>query len=130
MRFISIFFCCLVFKATAQPPANYSKQLKEIALAEQLRHERLTQSGNTGTDNIVAVVSNFDAKYYRCEWEVDPAVRFIKGKVTVYYTITATGTSISLDLMSPLIVDSVKQRNTSLGKQQANNTVQIDFLQQ
>ncbi len=122
MRIISLFFCFLIFKATAQLPADYFKQLNEIAMAERLNHERIN-----GTNNIITAVSNFDVKYYRCEWEVDPAIRFIKGKVTVYYIVTGTGTSISLDLMSPLVVDSVKQRNNSLVKLQTNNILQIDF---
>jgi aminopeptidase N len=54
-------------------------------------------------------------------------VRYIKGKTTIYYTITNTGTSITLDLMGQLIADSVKQRNTLLSKQQNNNVLQIDF---
>jgi aminopeptidase N len=127
MRFITMFFLCLIFKATAQPPVGLRHQVKEIALAEQLRHARLGPTGNTGTENIINAVSNFDAKYYRCEWEVDPAVRFIKGKITVYYIVTATGNSISLDLMSPLVADSVKQRNVTLLKQHTNNILQIDF---
>ena len=116
MRLISIFFCCIIFKATAQQPANYYKQINEIAAAEQLRHARLSPNGTTTTTDLLTAASNFDAKYYRCEWEVDPAIRYIKGKVTVYYTISATGNSISLDLMSPLAVDSVTQRNILLLK--------------
>ena len=127
MRIISILFCCIIFKASAQPPANYCKQINEIALAEQLRHQRLSPTGNTTTNDFLTAASNFDAKYYRCEWEVDPAVRFIKGKVTVYYTVSATGSSISLDLMAPLVVDSVKQRNSVLSKNHSNNILQIDF---
>ena len=127
MRLISIFFCCIIFKATAQPPANYYKQINEIAAAEQLRHARLSPNVTTTTTDLLTAASNFDAKYYRCEWEVDPAIRYIKGKVTVYYTISATGNSISLDLMSPLAVDSVTQRNILLSKNHANNILQIDF---
>ncbi len=127
MRLISIFFCCIIFKATAQPPANYYKQINEIAAAEQLRHARLSPNGTTTATDLLTAASNFDAKYYRCEWEVDPAIRYIKGKVTVYYTISATANSISLDLMSPLVVDSVTQRNILLLKNHANNILQIDF---
>lgn len=127
MRFISILFYCIIFKAMAQPPANYCKQITEIALSEQLRHQRLNPTGNTTTNDILTAASNFDAKYYCCEWEVDPAIRYIKGKVTVYYTVYATGTSISLDLMSSLVVDSVKQRNIILSKNHTNNILQIDF---
>ncbi|MEI9957610.1 MAG: hypothetical protein WDM90_15235 [Ferruginibacter sp.] len=71
--------------------------------------------------------SNFDVKYYRCEWEVDPAFRYINGKVTVYYEITDAANSISLDIMAPLVVDDVQQRGTSLTIAQTSTTVQINF---
>lgn len=128
MRIYFTLFCLLALNAVAQQPKNFTLQVKEIALQEQLRHQRLSpQPGDGNSNNIINAVSNFDAKYYRCEWEVDPAIRYIKGKVTVYYTTLATGTSISLDLMTPLVVDSVKQRNNNLSKQHTNNILQIDF---
>jgi aminopeptidase N len=128
MRIIFMFLSLLVLNVQAQPPQNIRQQAKQIALQEQLRHQRLNpQPGNDNSSNIINAISNFDAKYYRCEWEVDPAIRYIKGKITVYYTTLASGTSISLDLMAPLVVDSVTQRNTLLTKQHANNILQINF---
>ena len=70
-----------------------------------------------GQEQLTGASNNFDVKYYRCEWEVDPAVRFIKGKVTAYFTITAAANSISFDLVSSLITDSVKRRNSKLNYQ-------------
>jgi aminopeptidase N len=127
MRFIAIFFMFITFKVSAQQPGDFSKQLKEIVLAEQLRHVRLSPVGNAENTTVLTAPSNFDVKYYRCEWEVDPAIRYIKGKVTVYYTVTDVATTISLDLMNPLVVDSVIQRNIALTNQQANNVLQINF---
>jgi aminopeptidase N len=127
MRFIAIFFMFITFKVSAQQPGDFSKQLKEIVLAEQLRHVRLSPVGNAENTTVLTAPSNFDVKYYRCEWEVDPAIRYIKGKVTVYYTVTDAATTISLDLMNPLVVDSVIQRNIALTNQQANNVLQINF---
>jgi aminopeptidase N len=122
MRFIIIFFLALIFKVSAQITEPV-KQVMEIALAEQRSHERIIPV----TDNILTAPSNFDVKYYRCEWEVDPAIRYIKGKVTLYYVMTSSGSGITLDLMVPLITDSVTQRNVQLSKQQANNTLQVNF---
>jgi aminopeptidase N len=122
MRIIVIFFLALIFKVTAQT-ADPIQEVNKIALAEQRSHERIV----TTTDNILTASNNFDAKYYRCEWEVDPAVRYIKGKVTLYYVMMSSGSNITLDLMAPLVVDSVTQRNVQLSKQQANNTVQVNF---
>jgi len=111
-----------MFSEVIAQPANYAEKVNAIADMERTAHERLMDN-----DNTTLASNNFDVKYYRCEWEVDPAVRFIKGKVTLYFTITAAGNSISLDLMSPLITDSVRQRNTLLNYQHANNVLQINF---
>jgi aminopeptidase N len=70
---------------------------------------------------------NFDVKYYRCEWEVDPAVRYINGKVTVYFKMLSASSSIELDLMNTLMVDSVKRSNIVYGFSQTINTVLINF---
>ncbi len=127
MKVFTLVFSLLYFNALAQQHTDNCKQVAEIAHAEMLSHQRLDITGANGTIDVATAASNFDAKYYRCEWEVDPAVRYIKGKVTVYYTVTNAGSSISLDLMNDLVVDSVKQRNMPLLVQHANNVLQINF---
>lgn len=81
-------------------------------------------SGFTGT---TAASDNFDVKYYRCEWELNPAVRFINGKVTVYFKMLAAGSSITLDLMSPLSVTDVKYHGNTITWSQPSNTVVVNF---
>ena len=125
-----IFFTCLLFtvlQATAQQPLLHIKQVKELAAQEGNAHARLSPQSPATADGLSGASTNFDVKYYRCEWEVDPAIRYIAGKVTVYYVITAAASDITFDLMSPLVADSVKQRNSSLNKQQTNNTLQVFF---
>ena len=39
-----------------------------------------------GTSN---ASGNFNVNYYRCEWNVDPSIRYIAGKVTSYFKITS-----------------------------------------
>ena len=116
-----IFYTCLLMfsKLFAQ---THEDALQKIVLAEKESHERIINA-----DNVTGASNNFDVKYYRCEWEADPAVRFIKGKVTVYFTMITAANSISLDLMSLLITDSVKQKNVLLNFQHANNVLQINF---
>src|SRR5438132_11665030 len=100
---------------------NFCKE-PDIAFQERLAHERLFDQ-----QNLTGASTNFDVKYYRCEWEVDPAINYISGKVTVYYTILSSANSISFDLMSAFTVDSVKQRSVSLAKQHSNNVLQVNF---
>ena len=98
------------------------KTVEDIALMERISHERLEQKvEQTGAS------LNFDVKYYRAEWEVDPAVRFIKGKVTTYFKMLQSGNSITLDLMNGLIVDSIKQRTSTLSFIYSNNVLQVNF---
>ena len=120
----SIFTTLLLagLQVSAQSPVEYCKQVSDIAMMERINHERIA-NGTNGT----LASNNFDVKYYRCEWEVDPAIYYITGKVTVYYVMTTASSSISLDLMSSMTVDSVKQRNALLGKLHASNVLQVNF---
>jgi aminopeptidase N len=73
-----------------------------ISQKEKEAHTTLfsTQSPNSG--------QNFDVKHYRCEWEIDPNVRYIKGKVRITFKLTAdTARLLKLDFYSGLGVDSV-----------------------
>jgi len=51
--------------------------------------------------------SNFDVHAYECRWELDPAIRYIRGSVTCAFVATAPGSAITLDLRDNLTVDSV-----------------------
>ena len=95
---------------------------KDIAAMEAAAHGRITTAEGSSFAS-----ANFDVNYYRCRWEVDPAVRYIGGSVTVYYTITSATSSVTLDMMSTLIADSVKQRGASLTYSQVNNGIDINF---
>ncbi|MBK7432871.1 MAG: T9SS type A sorting domain-containing protein [Chitinophagaceae bacterium] len=111
---------------SAQTDGDRCKSVNEIALMEQLAHQRLDGQGVDGTNGTLAS-NNFDVKYYRCDWEVNPAVRFIKGSVTIYFVMTAGSANIQLDLMNPLVVDSVKQRNVLLAKSHVSNVLTVNF---
>ena len=110
----------------AQLPAESGKAATDIPFLERAVHQRIIAANNSITA-ITSASNNYDVKYYRCEWEVNPAVRYISGKITIYFTITSSTNNIQTDLMNPLVVDSVKQRNTMLTKQHSNNTLSIDF---
>ncbi|MEP6674605.1 MAG: M1 family aminopeptidase [Ferruginibacter sp.] len=124
--YFTILFFTLI-KVQAQMPELSCKQVKDIAMMERMAHQRLGGNGTGGAETITSASNNFDVKYYRCEWEVDPAIRYIKGKVTVYYVITSSTTFIALDMLSPLSADSVTQRSAILAKQFSNNTLSINF---
>lgn len=119
----TIFIVALLMfsKVFGQYTADYSKKVESIAVNEANSYSRLV------TANTVSSSNNFDVKYYRCEWEIDPAIRFIKGKVTLYFSVSTATNSITLDLKDQLTTDSVKQKNISLNYIQSNNALQINF---
>ncbi len=117
-----LFTCLLMFSKVIAQSTDHCKDLEDIVAIERANHERLMSA-----DNATAASNNFDVKYYRCEWEVDPAVRYIKGKVTVYFTITSATNTISFDLVSLLTTETVKQGNTTLTYQHSNNELKVNF---
>ena len=118
---IFIFLMLTSFTAFAQP-ADEFKQVSSIATMERDAHQIIIE----GKEATVAS-DNFDVKYYRCEWEIDPAARYITGRVTVYFVVSSPSTSITLDLMNPLVTDSVKQRGNLLSFTQPAGGLQINF---
>jgi len=76
--------------------------IQEIAGNERLAYQKLLKGHRTYIGN------NYDLKYHRFEWEIDPAVNYIKGSVTSYFIVTVPLTeSIEFELVSELTVDSV-----------------------
>src|SRR3954471_357665 len=112
MKILLSILLLVSIKALAQNNVE-GKTIKEIAAMERQSHQRIATAAAA-----TLASANFDVKYYRCEWEVDPAVRYIKGKITVYYVVTAATNSIALDLMNALTVNSVTQRSVVLTKSQ------------
>ena len=71
---------------------------------------------------------NFDVHYYRCEWKVDPAVRYINGIVTSTFTILSSSNSITFDLTGALTVDSVRYHGVNINFQRgASDALTIQF---
>jgi aminopeptidase N len=122
---MKIIFIALVAFASisyGQEYPAYFNTINNIALAEGKANAKLFSA-----ENVTSASLNFDITYYRCEWQVDPAVRYIKGKITSYFKITSTGDYIAFDLMDSLTVDSVKQRDKLLTYEHVNNGLKINF---
>ncbi|MCE7044128.1 M1 family aminopeptidase [Dyadobacter sp. CY312] len=127
MRAILLVFNLLIYSYVyAQKDAhlvNSDFSTDSISAMEQSRHSKLFSARSTAA----LASTNFDVKYYRGEWEVDPAINYIKGKLTAYYVMTEAGNSISFDLSGALSVSQVLQRNTPLVKSQTGDVLQITF---
>jgi aminopeptidase N len=71
---------------------------------------------------------NYNVHHYRCEWQVDPAVRYIRGKITTRFTMVQTDNSITFDKVNQLNVDSVLYHGNKIVFQQLpNNSLQVQF---
>jgi hypothetical protein len=62
-------------------------------LAEQ---EKKNFNAVTNKQLLSLASDNFEVYYYRCNWNIDPAVRYISGSVTSYFKTTASTSSICL----------------------------------
>ena len=121
MKKISLIVTLFYSVSYAQVSKNHFK-INDIAFFESNTNVKAIQAKQA-----TVASNNFDIKYYRCEWEADPAVHYIKGNITSYFVITENSDYISFDLMDSLRVDSVKQRNNALSFSHMNNTLKINF---
>ena len=117
----SVLLSFLLFSSACFGQEKHDPQ--SLAQMEMQAHAQQFSSFVNGT----TASDNFDVKYYRCEWEIDPAIRYINGKVTLYYKMVNDGSSVTMDLMSVLGVTSVLQRGSALTYSQPSNTLVINF---
>ncbi|SEJ55435.1 Peptidase family M1 [Dyadobacter sp. SG02] len=115
-----LLFMLLAGRAFAQEPAADFSTSDIAVLESRSAGLRLNAPGLR-----VMASNNFDVKYYRCEWEVDPAVNNIKGIVTPHFVMSTAGNSITLDLSSALTVSSVQQHGSNLAFTHAADALTI-----
>lgn len=99
---------------------DYDKDLSAIRESEAksaLKKMFYRVNSNTG---------NYDLKYHRLEFYLDPAVDFISGNVTAYFEAKENITEITFDLADNMTVSQVVQRSNSLSfVQNINNELVI-----
>ncbi len=106
----------------AQPSKDYFNSQNKI-----ISEEKNSFASVASMQNASQASDNFKVNYYRCEWQVDPSVRYINGKITCYFKITTSTDNIIFDLMYSLVVDSVTESNGQLLFLHTNNTLTIKF---
>ncbi|HEX7457209.1 MAG TPA: M1 family aminopeptidase [Ginsengibacter sp.] len=122
MKTTFVFIISFLSTVYAQPSKDYLNSQNKI-----IAEEKEAFASVTNTQNASRASENFKVSYYRCEWQVDPAVHYVRGNVTSYFKITSATDNISFDLIDSLIVDSVKQNNSQLSFVHSNNTLTINF---
>src|SRR5689334_2956879 len=128
---ITTLFVCMQIQANAQGESSSAVlNIEKFANEEKRAFINLTDRVQNGLDSYRGSVAsdNFDVNYYRCEWEIDPSVRFIKGSVTSYFTLTSATDKIVFDLSDTLNIDSIIYHGNTIGYQRlSNDGLQLQF---
>ena len=73
-------------------------------------------------------IDNSNFIYQRCEWNVNPSVDYINGKITTYFIPNSVITQLQFDMSDSLTCDVVKYHNTIIPfTQLPGDILQIDF---
>ena len=119
LLFSALFSCFSMLYAYAQ--SEMQRSLINIVDAERQRHEVMMGFEPSG------VGQDYDVKYHRFEWKIDPSVRRISGAVTTYFKAMSPITQIGFDLDDALKVDSVFHRGAKATFSQiGDKTVKIN----
>ena len=100
-----LLLCFTISFVFAQKNLNKTNSIAEAEMktASQLMNLQVNQN-----------TANYDITYHKLEFTVNPAVKFITGKVTTTYTALSNMTTITFDFANPLTVSSVKKGTTNL----------------
>ena len=122
MRTFAILFC-MVVSGLLQGQVTFNDQdLETLAKREQDAYAGKLFPRHTER------ASNYDVRWYRCWWNIDPAVREISGNVTTLFVPGAPGLdSLVFDLNHALTVDSVRYHNQATPWLHAADLLTIRF---
>jgi aminopeptidase N len=98
-----------IFASNAQSDDLFYKDLHEVADAERRNHTNMLDFRSS------PFTDNYDLKYHRLEWTIDPAVLYISGAVTSYFEAKTAGfQEINFDLVKELTVSEVLHQGQPL----------------
>ncbi|MBW6535334.1 MAG: T9SS type A sorting domain-containing protein [Mariniphaga sp.] len=74
--------------------------------------------------------TSYDLIYQRMEWEVDPAVYYIRGKITFHFVSKqANLDEIQIDLHNEMVVDSITQKGSRLDYSRNENQITVHLYE-
>jgi len=107
--FINCAIFATIFASNAQSDNLFHKDLHEVADAERRNHANMLNFRSS------PFTDNYDLKYHRLEWTVDPAVVHITGAVTSYFEAKTSGfQEVNFDLVKELTVSEVLHQGLPL----------------
>jgi len=109
-----LFFCFMAVNAQ-----DSISEISKIAASERSStKKKMNLEVNSNTQN-------YDITYHKLEFNVDPGIYSISGKITTTYTALANMNTLTFDLSNTLLVSSVKINNVSLAFTQNTNELII-----
>ncbi|MFD0834599.1 M1 family aminopeptidase [Mariniflexile aquimaris] len=105
-------FCLFTWSFFGQDYIKLFNQIQKTEAKAALK--KMLQKANVNT-------GNYDIKYHRLEFTVDPSVAYISGEVTTYLNAKENLNQVTFDLASNMTVSQVTQRGTSLAFSQNTN---------
>jgi aminopeptidase N len=95
-------------------------------LDELIRSESKSYNNSKGLKGVPQGV-NYDLKYHRLEWEINPEIYYISGAVTSYFVpVVSSFNEIYFDFSNALSIDSVVYNGSNMSyTQPVNNVLQI-----
>ncbi|RIH65958.1 T9SS C-terminal target domain-containing protein [Mariniphaga sediminis] len=119
---ISFFISALLTEGTAQEPDIFF--VDKIAKAEGsrlLKKAEFTESPG---------YASYDLIYQRMEWEINPGIKYIRGKITSYIKSRTDGLEvIEFDLEHSMQVDSVRQGSSNINYTRTEDKLSIQLSQ-
>ncbi|MEL0455436.1 M1 family aminopeptidase [Flavobacteriaceae bacterium SZ-1-7] len=100
-----LLFCLVMAFGFSQDYKSTLNSIREAEAKSALKKMLYKANQNTG---------NYDLKYHRLEFTIDPSVAFISGSVTSYFVAKENLSEITFDLASNMTVSEVIQRGSSL----------------
>ena len=114
MKYILLhFFILFYFISYSQHSKTFSEDFQKTIVQSEKGNaaQKLAFKANPNT-------TNYDLKYHRLEWTVDPTKAEINGKVTSFFVAKDNLNKIIFDLADNMIVSKVTQRDIDLSFQQ------------
>ncbi|MBV6460716.1 MAG: hypothetical protein HJHJAOHD_00831 [Flavobacteriales bacterium] len=106
----------------------FSQQIFHDQVCKIAQSEKLTKGAKVPIDKKNNITGNYDIKYQRMHWQVNPQVYYIAGNITSYFTIPQNGTdTINFNLSDSLTVDSIKYHSSNISFIHANNLLKVQF---
>jgi len=106
----------------------FSQHIFHDQVCKIAHSEKLLKGPKFPTEKKNNITGNYDIKYQRMHWYVNPEVYYISGKITTRFIIPQTPSdTINFDLSDSLTVDSIKYHSNNILFTHTKNLIKIQF---